>query len=299
MTLKFDLIAHITHQMREFSKGQKLIANYILEHYDTAAFMTAYTLGETVGVSESTVVRFATELGFAGYPRLQKAMQELVRSRLNTVQRVEVTRARMRDEEVLDNVMSYDIANLRQTLAELDPHVFNDAVDALVNARRVYIFGAGSCRALSYFLAYYLKLLLPDVRLISVTDQTEILEEMFPISEEDAVIGISFPRYSSRAVKAMHFAHSRNAKVVAITDSQRSPIADFATCLLLAHSDMATIVDSLVAPLSIINALVVAISLKRMDANQATLAELERLWETYQIYQPLEKPMPVEENTYE
>ncbi len=299
MTLKFDLIAHIMQRMPEFSKSQKLIGNYILEHYDAAAFMTAYTLGETVGVSESTVVRFATELGFAGYPRLQKAMQELVRSRLNTVQRVEVTRARMRDEEVLDNVMSYDIANLRQTLAELDLQVFNDAVDALVNARRVYIFGAGSCRALSYFLAYYLKLLLPDVRLISVTDQTEILEEMFPINEEDAVIGISFPRYSSRAVKAMHFAHSRNAKVVAITDSLRSPISDFATCLLLAHSDMATIVDSLVAPLSIINALVVAISLKRMDANQATLAELERLWETYQVYQPLEKQVLVEENPHE
>lgn len=266
-----------------------MIASYILEHYDVAAFMTAFALGEAVGVSESTVVRFATELGFSGYPRLQKAIQELVRSKLTSVQRVEVTRARMQDDEVLENVMSYDVANIRQTLAEMDPSVFNAAVEALVNARRVYIFGAGSCRALANFLAYYLKLLLPDVRLISASGETEILEEMFPISGEDAVVGISFPRYSARAVKALHFAHSRGAQVVAITDSLRSPIADLANHLLLAHSDMATIVDSLVAPLSVINALTVAISLKRMEENRATLAELESLWETYQVYQPTEK----------
>ncbi len=289
MTLKIDLIAHISKQMPEFSKGQRLIAAYILEHYDTAAFMTAYSLGEAVGVSESTVVRFATELGFSGYPRLQKAMQELVRSKLTSVQRVEVTRARMQDDEVLDNVMSYDMSNIRQTLAELDPAVFNAAVEALVHARRVYVFGAGSCRALASFTAYYLKLLLPDIRLISTSSETEILEEMFPISEEDAIIGLSFPRYSSKAVKAVHFAHSRGAKVIAITDSLRSPISDFASCLLLAHSDMATIVDSLVAPLSVINALLVAISLKRMDANRAMLTELETLWDTYHVYQPTEK----------
>ncbi len=289
MTLKIDLIAHISRQMPEFSKGQRLIAAYILEHYDTAAFMTAYALGEAVGVSESTVVRFATELGFSGYPRLQKAMQELVRSKLTSVQRVEVTRARMQDDEVLDNVMSYDMSNIRQTLAELDPAVFNAAVEALVHARRVYVFGAGSCRALASFTAYYLKLLLPDIRLISTSSETEILEEMFPISEEDAIIGLSFPRYSSKAVKAVHFAHSRGAKVIAITDSLRSPISDFASCLLLAHSDMATIVDSLVAPLSVINALLVAISLKRMDANRAMLTELETLWDTYHVYQPAEK----------
>ncbi len=287
--LKNDLITHITRQLPSFSKGQRLIASYILEHYDTAAFMTAYTLGEAVGVSESTVVRFAVELGFSGYPRLQKAMQELVRSKLNSVQRVEVTRARMQDSEVLENVMSYDVANIRQTLAEMDPQVFDASVQTLVNARRVYIFGAGSCRALANFLAYYLKLLLPDVRLVTASGETEILEEMFPVCAEDAVIGISFPRYSSRAVKALHFAHSRGAKVIAVTDSRRSPIADFATYLLLAHSDMATIVDSLVAPLSVINALVVAISLKRMEENRATLTELERLWETYQVYQATEK----------
>ncbi len=286
--MKATLIANITERMGGFSKGQKRIAQYILEHYDTAAFMTAYRLGETVGVSESTVVRFAAELGFDGYPQLQKAMQELIRSKLTSLQRIEVTRARMTDDEVLDNVMSCDMANIRQTLEELPRDVFYQAVDAVVNARRVYIFGAGSCRALANFLAYYLKLLLGDIRLIYTSSEAEIFEELLHIDEKDTIIGLSFPRYSSKAVKTMHFAHSRGAKVVAITDSMISPIADYATYLLLAHSDMATIVDSLVAPLSIINALIVAVSLKKMNSNVAVLEELEQLWEKYQVYQPFD-----------
>lgn len=286
--MKTNLIAHITAHEAHFSKGQRRIAQYIIEHYDTAAFMTAFRLGETVGVSESTVVRFAAQLGFDGYPQLQKAMQELIRSKLTTVQRIEVTRARMSDEEVLSNVMTYDMANIRQTLEELPLQTFLDAVDALVHARKVYIFGAGSCRALANFLAYYLKLLLGDIHLIYTSSETEILEEMIHISEEDAIVGLSFPRYSSKAVKTMHFAHSRNAKVVAITDSLLSPIARYASYLLLAHSDMATIVDSLVAPLSIVNALIVAVSLKKIDSNRPMLDELENLWEKYQVYQPFE-----------
>ena len=286
--MKSNLIAHITECASGFSKGQKRIAQYILEHYDTAAFMTALRLGEAVGVSESTVVRFAAELVFDGYPQLQKAMQELIRSKLTSLQRIEVTRARMRDDEVLDNVMTYDMANIRQTLEELPRDVFYQAVDAVVNARRVYIFGAGSCRALANFLAFYLKFLLDDTYLIYTSSETEILEEMIHINENDAIIGMSFPRYSTKAVKALHFAHSRHAKVVAITDSVLSPIAEYATYLLLAHSDMATIVDSLVAPLSILNSLIVAVSLKRMDSNTAVLTELEQLWEKYQVYQPFE-----------
>ena len=286
--MKTNLIAHIAAHEAHFSKGQRRIAQYIIEHYDTAAFMTAFRLGETVGVSESTVVRFAAQLGFDGYPQLQKAMQELIRSKLTTVQRIEVTRARMSDEEVLSNVMTYDMANIRQTLEELPLQTFLDAVDALVHARKVYIFGAGSCRALANFLAYYLKLLLGDIHLIYTSSETEILEEMIHISEEDAIVGLSFPRYSSKAVKTMHFAHSRNAKVIAITDSLLSPIARYASYLLLAHSDMATIVDSLVAPLSIVNALIVAVSLKKIDSNRPMLDELENLWEKYQVYQPFE-----------
>ena len=287
--MKTNLIAHISEHAAGFSKGQKRIAQYIQEHYESAAFMTAFKLGETVGVSESTVVRFAAALGFDGYPQLQKAMQELIRSKLTTVQRIEVTRARMADDEVLDNVMAYDMANIRQTLEELPRDVFYQAVDAIVEARRVYIFGAGSCRALANFLAYYLKLLLPDIHLIYTSSETEILEEMLQIGEQDAIIGLSFPRYSSKAVKTVHFAHSRQAKIIAITDSVLSPIAEYASYLLLAHSDMATIVDSLVAPLSIINALLVAVSLKKMDSNAARLTELEQLWETYQVFQPFEE----------
>ncbi len=291
-----DLITHILQEMPGFSKGQRRIASYIVEHYDEAAFMTAYRLGETVGVSESTVVRFAVELGFAGYPQLQKAIQKLIRSKLTSVQRVEVSRSRMRDDEVLEQVMTYDMANIRQTLEEMPREVFDEAVNALVGARHVYVFGAGSCRALAQFCAFYLKLLLPDVRLINTAGETEILEELYPITKEDALLVVSFPRYSSRSVKAAHFAHSRKAKVIAVTDSMLSPVAELSSSLLLAHSDMPTVVDSLAAPLSVINALLVAISLKRADDNRARLSELEALWETYQIYQPLEKQQSAEES---
>lgn len=284
-----NLISRMERCAPQFSKGQRRIAQYIEEHYETAAYMTAYRLGETVGVSESTVVRFAAELGFDGYPQLQKEMQKLTRSRLTSVQRVEVARERMTDDEVADAVMSCDIQNIRQTLTELPRERFRQAVDALVSARRVYIFGAGSCRALASFLAYYLNLLLPDVKVISASGEADILEEIIRIGEQDAIVGISFPRYSTRAAKTLHFAKSRKAKVVAITDSPVAPIAQLADCCLLAHSDMATIVDSLVAPMSIINALIVAVSLRRMEENQPVLSELEGLWETYQVYQPFQE----------
>ena len=283
--MKSNLITAITERMPTLSKGQKRIAHFILDHYDSAAFMTANKLGKEVEVSESTVVRFAAELGYDGYPHLQKAMQELVRSKLTSLQRIEITRSRMRDDEVLDNIMAFDIANVRQTLDEMPRDVFYAAVDAIVSARRVYIFGAGSCRALANFIAYYLKMLLVDIHLIYTSSETEIFEEMLHIDERDAIIGVSFPRYSSKAVKALHFAHSRGAQVIAITDSPASPIADLATHLLLAHSDMATVVDSLVAPLSVINALIVAASLRKMDSVTQTLTELEELWDQYDVYQ--------------
>ena len=283
--MKSNLITAITERMPTLSKGQKRIAHFILNHYDSAAFMTANKLGKEVEVSESTVVRFAAELGYDGYPHLQKAMQELVRSKLTSLQRIEITRSRMRDDEVLDNIMAFDIANVRQTLDEMPRDVFYAAVDAIVSARRVYIFGAGSCRALANFIAYYLKMLLVDIHLIYTSSETEIFEEMLHIDERDAIIGVSFPRYSSKAVKALHFAHSRGAQVIAVTDSPASPIADLATHLLLAHSDMATVVDSLVAPLSVINALIVAASLRKMDSVTQTLSELEELWDKYDVYQ--------------
>ncbi len=280
-----NLLSLIEERSAGFSKGQKRIARFITEHYDEAAFLTAYKMGQAVGVSESTVVRFAAELGFAGYPQLQKAMQGLIRSRLTTLQRVEVSRARMRDEDVLDEVMAYDVSNIRQTLEEMPRDVFYAAVDAMVKARRVYIFGAGSCRAMASFAAYYLKLFLPDVQLITVTGQSEIFEEMINLSENDVIIGISFPRYSSRAVRTLRYAHSKGAQVIALTDTPASPIAKFASFLLLAHSDMASVVDSLTAPLSVINALIVAVSLKQLDARRSVLTELEQLWNSYEVYQ--------------
>lgn len=282
--MKSNVTTLIYERMNSFSKGQRRIADFILEHSDEAAFMTALKLGEQAGVSESTVVRFAAELGFDGYPDLQKAVQEMIRSKLNSIERIEVTKSRMRDDEVLDNILTYDMQNLRQTLDELPRDTFYQAVDALIHARKVYIFGAGSCRALANFTAYYLKMLLEDIHLVYTSSEMEILEEMFHIDENDVLIGLSFPRYSSKAVKTMHFAHSRKAKIIAITDSQLSPIASYADYLLLAHSDMATIVDSLVAPLSIINALTVAVAVKTLDSNRDKLEELENLWDTYGIY---------------
>ena len=250
--------------------------------------MTAHRLGETTGVSESTVVRFAAELGYEGYPQLQKAMQELIRSKLNSMQRIEVTRSRMTNDEVPASIMGCDVTNIRQTLDEISGDTFSKAVEDIVNARRVYIFGAGSCRALSVFMTYYMKMLLVDVQLIDANSETEIFRDMLHIDSRDVAIGISFPRYSTRAIKAMHFAHERSATVISITDSETSPIAGYARHLLLAHSDMATIVDSLVAPLSLINAIIVAISLKKEKEITKQLTELEELWEEHEVYQKYE-----------
>ena len=283
-----NLISSIKNRYDEFSKGQKRIGDYIIQHHDKAAFMTAHRLGETTGVSESTVVRFAAELGYDGYPQLQKAMQELIRSKLNSMQRIEVTRSRMTSDEVPVSIMGCDVTNIRQTLDEISGDTFRQAVDDIAKARRVYIFGAGSCRALAVFMTYYMKMLLVDVQLIDVNSETEIFRDMLHIDSRDVAVGISFPRYSTRAIKAMHFAHERNATVISITDSETAPIAEYARYLLLAHSDMATIVDSLVAPLSLINAIIVAISLKKEKEITKQLTELEELWEEHEVYQKYE-----------
>lgn len=288
--MKASLTALIHAHEEQFSKGQRRIAAFITEHYDEAAFMTAFRLGEEVGVSESTVVRFAAELGFEGYPGLQKAMQEMIRSKLTVLQRIEVARSRMQDDEVLSTVAIGDIHNIRHTMEEMDKAAFFGAVEAIIQARQIYVFGAGSCKALASFLTHYLKMLLGSrVHLVPVTSQSEIFEEMLDVDNKDAVIGISFPRYSSKAANTLHYAHSKGATVIALTDSMLSPIAPHASHLLLAHSDMASVVDSLVAPLSVINALIVAISLKTMETNRTKLEELERLWYDYQVYEPVDE----------
>lgn len=278
------LLTKIDLMMNTFSKGQKKIAIYIEEHYDKAAFMTASKLGETVGVSESTVVRFATELGYDGYPKLQKAMQEMIRNKLTSVQRIEVTSSRIGNGNVLDSVLNQDIDKIRRTIEETSHEDFNKAVDAICNAEKIYIFGVRSTAAIASFLAYYFELIFDNVRVINTTSSTSAYENIFRISEKDVIIGISFPRYSAMSVEIMDFARSRGAHAVAITDSMASPLVQSADSILIARSDMASIVDSLVAPLSLINALIVATVLKKKDEVSETFHSLERIWDRDGVY---------------
>ncbi len=283
------LTVRIQNQMATFSKGQRLIAKYIMEHYDRVAFMTASRLGATVGVSESTVVRFATEIGYTGYPELQQAMQEMIRNKLTSVQRMDVTANRIGGNDILDSVFTQDMDIIRRTMEETSHENFYAAADAISNARRVYIMGARSSLALATFISYYLKLLLENVILVQSTSEAEIFEQMIRIDEGDVVIGISFPRYSRKAVKALSFARKSGAKVVAITDSSLSPLAQPADYLLLARSDIASIVDSLCAPLSLINALIVTIAMKRKKDAEETFTKLEHLWDEYNVYEKVDE----------
>ena len=255
--------------------------------------MTASKLGATVGVSESTVVRFATEVGYDGYPQLQKAMQEMIRNKLTSVQRIEVTSSRIGDADVLDSVLNQDIDKIRRTLEETSHKDFYEAVDAIVSARKIYILAARSASALGIFLNYYFSLIFDKVELVTTTSKTEIYEKMFRINEEDVFIGISFPRYSKQAVSAMNFAKRKGARGIALTDSLLSPLAQQADFVLLARSDMASVVDSLVAPLSLINAMIVATALKKKDEVSKTFQNLEEIWDEYEVYEKVEED-PVE-----
>lgn len=278
------LLTRIELNIKNFSKGQKKIATFIEEHYDRAAFMTASKLGATVGVSESTVVRFATELGYEGYPKLQKAMQEMIRDKLTSVQRIDVTSARIGDNDVLDTIMNQDIDKIRRTLEETSRDDFNRAVKSIVNARRIYIFGVRSTASLAQLLGYYFGLIFDNVRVITDTSKTHTYEQLFRINEEDVMIGISFPRYSTMAVEAMALARDRGANVIAITDSMVSPLVETSDEVLIARSDMASVVDSLVAPLSLVNALIVATVLEKKDEVTDTFKELELVWNHQGIY---------------
>lgn len=285
-----DLIHSITQQMPGFSKGQKLIAQYILAHYDKAAFMTAAKLGMTVGVSESTVVRFASELGFDGYPQLQRALQELIRNRLTSVQRMEVTSDQLGDGNILHKVLNLDIEKIRRTMEKASVEDFEQAVDAIVNAKNIYILGVRSASALSGFMSFYFNQIFENVRPINTTSASEMFEQIMRIKEGDVFIGITFPRYSQRTTNAAKFAKENGAKVIAITDSDLSPIAEAADHLLLARSDMASFVDSLVAPLSMINALIVAIGIRKKDEISSTYERLEQIWDEYNVYEKVEEP---------
>ena len=246
--------------------------------------MTASKLGETVGVSESTVVRFAVEIGYDGYPKLQKAMQELIKDKLTSVQRIEVTGARFGDADILESVLNQDIEKIKRTIEEISHDDFNAAVKAIVKAKNIYIFAVRSSSALASFLGYYFDLIFGNVRVVSTTSKIEIYEKLLHINENDVIIGISFPRYSKTAVEGMNFAKDRNASVIAITDSMISPLVEPADHVLLASSDMASIVDSLVAPLSLINALIVATVLEKKSSVEQTFQRLETFWDKYDVY---------------
>lgn len=279
-----ELLARINDNYSKMSKGQKKLAKYIADNYEKAVFLTAAKMGEIVGVSESTVVRFAMSLGYKGYPEFQKALEGVVMNRLNSIQRMEVTYGRIPQSEILKTVLQSDMDKLKITMETLDANTFDSAVDSILNARNIYVIGIRSCAPLAGFLGFYLNLLFDNVRLLQTNNSSEIFEQMVRINEKDVIIGISFPRYSMRTLKALEFANNRNAKVITLTDSVNSPMNLYSSCNLIAKSDMASIVDSLVAPLSVINALVVALCMKKQDEVVETLSNLEKIWEDYQIY---------------
>ena len=279
-----ELLLRIKEKYKKMSKGQRRLADYVCNDYDKAVFLTAAKLGEIVGVSESTVVRFATQLGYKGYPGFQKALEELVRNKLNSIQRMEVTYGRISQSEILETVLQSDIDKIKMTLADIDHKAFDLAIDTLLNARRVYVIGIRSCAPLASFLGFYLNLVCDNVSVVDVNSSSEIFEQLIRINEHDVIIGISFPRYSMRTLKALEFASNRKAKVITLTDSVHSPMNLYSSCNLIARSDMASIVDSLVAPLSVINALIVAICMKKQKEVVSTLETLEKIWGEYQVY---------------
>ena len=269
----------------DFSKGQRLIARYIQDSYDKAAFMTANKLGKTVGVSESTVVRFAVELGFDGYPSMQKAMREMVMNRLTSVQRIEVASNRIGHQDVVSTVIQSDIDKLRRTAETVSRDEFNAAVEAVLSAKRVYIIGVRSTAPLANFLGYYLNYMFNNVHIVTASGTSEMFEKIVGVNADDVVIAFSFPRYSSATVKAAQYCRSTGANVIAITDNAQSPLGQSADHVICAKSDMVSLVDSLVAPLSVVNALIVAIAGKREKELHRTFETLEHIWDQYHVYE--------------
>lgn len=280
-----DLTSRINECYGSLSKGQKILATYITDNYDKAVFLTAAKMGQVVGVSESTVVRFATHLGYNGYPEFQKALEEMVRNKLNSIQRMEVTYGRISQSHILETVLQSDQEKIKDTLEHIDEHAFELAVDTIIKAKHIYIVGIRSCAPLAAFMAFYFNLMFENVTLLQTNNSSELFEQMVRISKDDVIIGISFPRYSMRTLKAMEFANNRNAKVITLTDSVHSPMNLYSSCNLIARSDMASIVDSLVAPLSVINALIVALCMKKQGEVAKTLETLEDIWNEYQVYE--------------
>lgn len=283
--MKQDILSLLESEQGNFSKGQKRIAQYLTESYDKAAFMTANRLGKIVGVSESTVVRFAVELGFDGYPSMQKAMQEMVVNRLTSVQRIEVTNDRIGNQDILSMVLQSDIEKLRQTGETVDRKEFQTAVDAILSARRIYILGVRSVAPLANFLGHYLNYMFDNVQIVTASGSSEMFEKIVGVDASDAVVAFSFPRYSTSTAKGAQYCRSTGATVIGITDSHLSPLGQNCDHVLLTKSDMVSLVDSLVAPLSVINALIVALAARREKEISKTFGELEHIWEEYHVYE--------------
>lgn len=280
-----DLLQYLAEHRQELSKGHKAIADYITKHYDKAAFMTAVKLGAAVGTSESTVVRFAYEIGYDGYPQLQRALQEVVRNKLTYMQRIAITDEHSASADLPEQVMNRDAENIKSTLSALDKATFEECVESVLAARNIYIVGVRSSSALASFLAFYFNLMIPNVHLVSSNTASEVFEQILRAEAGDVMIGISFPRYSKRTVKAMRYARSQGAKAIAITDTETSPIAESADLCLLARSNMAAFVDSLTAPMSVINALIVAVGMRKKDEVSASFERLEKIWDEYEVYE--------------
>ncbi len=286
----YDILSILQEKESTFSKGQKRIARYITEAYDKAAFMTANRLGKTVGVSESTVVRFAVDLGFDGYPSMQKAMQEMVLNRLTSVQRLEVASDRMGDQDVVSMVLHSDMEKLRQTEEMIDRGEFRAAVNAILKAKRVYILGVRSVAPLANFLGYYLNYMFNNVHIISGFSAGEMFEKIVGVNSEDVIVAFSFPRYSASTTKGAKYCRSAGATVIGITDSKLSPLGQCSDHVLVAKSDMVSLVDSLVAPLSLVNALIVSVASRREKELSQTFANLERIWDEYNVYEKQVEP---------
>ena len=279
------LLSEIESEMESMSKGRRSIAGYILANYDKATFMTAAALGKEVGVSESTVVRFATHLGFDGYPKLQRALQNIVKNKLTTLQRIDLTNNFFKDGDVIQSVMNLDIARIRATVESVDREEFDRAVEAISSAERVYVLGTRSTYSLSQFITFYLNYLVDNIKCVTGNSADSVFDQLFKISERDVFIAIGFPRYSATTVKAARFAKGKSAKIIAITDMSNSPLSELADITLVAASSAISFMDSLVAPLSLINALIVALAMKRKDDIPETLSELEKIWKEYEVYQ--------------
>ncbi len=285
MATTTDLISKINENYGRMSKGQKLLANYIIDNYDKAVFLTAAKLGDIIGVSESTVVRFASSIGYKGYPEFQKALESLVRSKLNNTEKVDITKGGIEQNGVLRQVLTSDALKIKNTMENIDEAAFYNAVDALISARRIYIVGIRTCAPLASFLAFYLNLFFDNVVNLQTSSTSELFEQMIHINDKDCIIGISFPRYSMRTLKALEFANNRQANVITITDSIHSPMNLYSSCNLIAESDLNSVADSLVAPLSVINALIVELCNRKQSEVARTLEMIENVWSEFQFYE--------------